>query len=500
MYDTNGDPVEYSDGRRIYDINGKRIIHNGGKTVVDIDSDGDESVNSKGSKGELKPLQNTEENLRQYLGNLQDVGQMMKAATDAIAKPNQITTGNKPVTIPVDVSVPVAANVLANQVPTTTADAKPVVQITLIDRIIKNSSNLEKAFQSKSGDKTWVIVMENGEVKSGNLKKMKTALNKVGVTDEITLGLKDVKKFEKHELGQAYHISKSMLTRALNITETKLNDMAKTDKWDDEMAVRLMMLDFPDVPDKDPDGKVVQKADEEKTRVAKQKADEEKVRVAKQKADEEKVRVAKQKADEEKQKADEEKVRVAKQKADEEKQKADEEKVRVAKQKADEEKVRVAKQKADEEKQKADEANKKVDEANKKAKKKEDGYEETDLTSENLKGQQILKNLTYGSDGKPLKDGTGVEQFGKYLVSNHKKRTYIIQQKIKNGWSLLVNKASHFHTYAEVTKATGHNDNTVFNHIGHGIRHDDYRISLWSKDLKFDDASYRDVHKKVIGW
>jgi hypothetical protein len=131
------------------------------------------------------------------------------------------------------------------QVSTTTDDAEPVVQISLIDRIIQTSSEFDKAFQSKSGDKTWVIVMETGEVKSGNLKKMKTALNKVGVTDEITLGLKDVTKFEKHKLGQAYHISKSMLTKALGITDAKLNGMANTDKWDDDMAVKLMMLDVP---------------------------------------------------------------------------------------------------------------------------------------------------------------------------------------------------------------------------------------------------------------
>jgi hypothetical protein len=69
-----------------------------------------------------------------------------------------------------------------------------------------------------------------------------------------------VKKFEKHKLGQAYHISKSMLIRALDITDVKLNDLSKTDKWDDEMAVKLMMLDFPDVPDKDPVAKLVQKS------------------------------------------------------------------------------------------------------------------------------------------------------------------------------------------------------------------------------------------------
>ena len=162
------------------------------------------------------------------------------------------------------------------------------------------------------------------------------------------------------------------------------------------------------------------------------------------------------------------------------------------------------KKKADETKKKADEEKQKVDEANKKAKKKEDeddsdGYAETELTPENSKSEQILKNLTYDSDGKPLKDGHGVEQFGKYLISNHKKRTYLIKQKIKNGWRLQVNDVSPFHTYAEVTKATGHNDNTVFNHIGRGIRHNDYRISLWSKDLKFDDATYIAIHKKVMG-
>ena len=102
--------------------------------------------------------------------------------------------------------------------------------------------------------------MENGDVKSGNIAKMKTALNKVGVTPKMTAKLMEVKKFEKHKLGQAYHISKSMLIRALDITDVKLNDLAKTDKWDDDMAVKLMMLDFPDVPDKDPVAKVVQKS------------------------------------------------------------------------------------------------------------------------------------------------------------------------------------------------------------------------------------------------
>ena len=139
-------------------------------------------------------------------------------------------------------------------------DAEPVIQISLIDRLIKNAPDLEKAFQSKSGDKTWVIVMENGDVKSGNIAKMKTALNKVGVTANMTAGLKKVKKFEKHKLGQAYHISKSMLTKALGITDTELKDLAKTDKWGDDMAVKLMMLDFPDVPNKDPDAIVVQKS------------------------------------------------------------------------------------------------------------------------------------------------------------------------------------------------------------------------------------------------
>jgi hypothetical protein len=41
-----------------------------------------------------------------------------------------------------------------------------------------------------------------------------------------------------------------MLIRALGITDAKLNGMAKTDKWDDDMAVKLLMLDFPDVPKK----------------------------------------------------------------------------------------------------------------------------------------------------------------------------------------------------------------------------------------------------------
>ena len=134
-----------------------------------------------------------------------------------------------------------------------------VEKISLIDRIIEKSSSLDQTFQATSGNKTWVIVMSNGNVKSGNVGRMKTALNHVGVGSDMTAGLKEVKKFKKHEHGQAYHISKEMLTKALGITETKLNAMANKEKWDEDIALRLMMLDFPDVPNKRPNKIIVQK-------------------------------------------------------------------------------------------------------------------------------------------------------------------------------------------------------------------------------------------------
>ena len=210
---------------------------------------------------ELTPDERAKELQNKMINNLQTPAKLKRAARKAkvVASAKPAPTTPAPTTPAPTTPVPTTP-APTTPAPTTPDDAEPLVQISLIDRIINNSSNLDKSFQSKSGDKTWVIVMENGDVKSGNIAKMKTALNKVGITPKMTAGLMEVKKFEKHKLGQAYHISKSMLIRALDITDVKLNDLAKTDKWDDDMAVKLMMLDFPDVPDKDPVAKLVHKS------------------------------------------------------------------------------------------------------------------------------------------------------------------------------------------------------------------------------------------------
>ena len=72
---------------------------------------------------------------------------------------------------------------------------------------------------------------------------MKTKLKHVGVTSDIKKGQNTVKIFDKHELGQAFLLSKEMFTKVLGIDEKKFMAMK-----DDDLEQRLLMLDFPDVP------------------------------------------------------------------------------------------------------------------------------------------------------------------------------------------------------------------------------------------------------------
>ena len=121
-------------------------------------------------------------------------------------------------------------------------DTDPAAKTNKIDDIIANASTLDKTVPLTSRDKTWIIVMTNGGVKSGNITKMGTALGLVGVTKEHTTGLTEVKKFTGHKLGQSYHMTKSLLTEALGITVKKLNEMAAGDWKDPKLKTKVSKI------------------------------------------------------------------------------------------------------------------------------------------------------------------------------------------------------------------------------------------------------------------
>ena len=112
--------------------------------------------------------------------------------------------------------------------------------VSKINGIINQSDGIEKTFDPKSPNKIWVIVSKEGKVHKGNGTQMKSKLKKVGV---IPRGHNEVKVFPEHEMGQAFLLSKEMLTKVLGVNETQLTNMADLD-----LEKRLLMLSFPDAP------------------------------------------------------------------------------------------------------------------------------------------------------------------------------------------------------------------------------------------------------------
>jgi len=103
-----------------------------------------------------------------------------------------------------------------------------------------------------------------------------------------------------------------------------------------------------------------------------------------------------------------------------------------------------------------------------------------------------LKRIAMDHSGTLLKDDKGADHWGKHLTTNNKNRTYIIEEKIKNKWRLVLdNSDKYFHNFTNVAKITKFNENITFNSIGDMVMTDNYRITLWTKELFFPVKRYK---------
>jgi len=110
-----------------------------------------------------------------------------------------------------------------------------------------------------------------------------------------------------------------------------------------------------------------------------------------------------------------------------------------------------------------------------------------------MEGLYILQRLATDANGNQLKDKKDVVYWGKYLNINNVKRAYIIQEKKGNEWRLVTGGLSTLlHNFPSVSKLTRHNDNTIFNNIGDSVIVDNFRITLWSKSMRFSHEKYYD--------
>ena len=101
--------------------------------------------------------------------------------------------------------------------------------------LIKESSL--KTIRPNSDDKLWLVVMKNGDVRSGNLSNMKALLKSVGVAGQQTKGVTKTIAFPKHNSGQAYHLSKSTVAKTLGVSLQELEVMGmKKTKWTNNLA------------------------------------------------------------------------------------------------------------------------------------------------------------------------------------------------------------------------------------------------------------------------
>jgi len=121
-----------------------------------------------------------------------------------------------------------------------------------------------------------------------------------------------------------------------------------------------------------------------------------------------------------------------------------------------------------------------------------DGSTETRVTTEDLQGLNILTRIATDKSGTMLKDKRGNIIWDKYLTSNSPNRTYIIQTKIKNKWELVPARGVSipFHSFIDVSKITKYIDNTIFNKVGDSVIHGNFRVTLWTKELRFSDKHY----------
>jgi len=121
-----------------------------------------------------------------------------------------------------------------------------------------------------------------------------------------------------------------------------------------------------------------------------------------------------------------------------------------------------------------------------------DGSTETRVTTEDLQGLNILTRIATDKSGTMLKDKRGNIIWDKYLTSNSPNRTYIIQTKIKNKWELVPARGVSipFHSFIDVSKITKYVDNTIFNKVGDSVIHGNFRVTLWTKELRFNDKHY----------
>jgi hypothetical protein len=103
-----------------------------------------------------------------------------------------------------------------------------------------------------------------------------------------------------------------------------------------------------------------------------------------------------------------------------------------------------------------------------------------------------LKSIAMDPSGTLLKDDKGVDYWGRRLMTNNKNRTYIIEEKIKNKWRLVLdNSDKYFHNFTNVAKITKFNENIEFISMGDMVMTNNYRITLWTKELFFPIKRYK---------
>jgi len=113
-------------------------------------------------------------------------------------------------------------------------------------------------------------------------------------------------------------------------------------------------------------------------------------------------------------------------------------------------------------------------------------------TTEDLKGINVLTRIATDESGTMLKDKKGINIWGKPLANSSPHRTYIIETKIKNKWELVpaVGVSYPFHSFINVQRITKYADNSIFNNVGNSVIHGKFRVTLWTRELKFSDKNY----------
>jgi len=103
-----------------------------------------------------------------------------------------------------------------------------------------------------------------------------------------------------------------------------------------------------------------------------------------------------------------------------------------------------------------------------------------------------LKRFAMDPSGAMLKDKKDNIIWNKILAINSPNRTYIIETKIKNKWELVpvAGIAIPLHNFLNVSKITKYNEKFKFNKVGDEIIHGKFKITLWTRELRFTDRQY----------